>query len=183
MEVSLSVSSSAFVRLNGNTFDPPAFIPQQSCWVPFSERYPRFDLAYLNITEDDYEVYLFQASISSFSRHNRGTARIEVSFEERNRTEKQLSQLLTKLFNKKIIVQSVFREDDPSNNVTDFTVRDEYGNSYREKVFLVYVSPLSWDVAIGRNPPSYLYFLTRDLFPETFQSYLGFRWAKKRRKE
>ncbi|KAK4528679.1 hypothetical protein GAYE_SCF63G6624 [Galdieria yellowstonensis] len=71
-------TSNVWFRFDGKRIYPPRSTFDISCWIRFSENYPRLDYAYVDIIGDRWILYLIQASVSSFPVHNRDSAQLEL---------------------------------------------------------------------------------------------------------
>eukprot|EP00871_Galdieria_phlegrea_P005303 jgi/Galph1/5774/GphlegSOOS_G4401.1 len=169
------LEQSRWLKLQGHNFDPTVEKVTRSCWLKFTETHARLDLAYIDMESSNWNVYFMQLSISSFSQHNRGSAEIQRLFDPPERP--QLASLLETIFGETGFQVSVIRDD--SNQIVDFEVLDPSGMSCRNRITILYVTPLSEsDVGIS-SAPKFVGFLTFESYPKAFQQLLGMEPKKK----
>eukprot|EP00871_Galdieria_phlegrea_P003390 jgi/Galph1/4051/GphlegSOOS_G2744.1 len=169
---------SRWLKLQGHNFDPTVEKVTRSCWLKFTETHARLDLAYIDMESSNWNIYFMQLSISSFSQHNRGSAEIQRLFDPPERP--QLASLLETIFGETGFQVSVIRDD--SNQIVDFEVLDPNGMSCRNRITILYVTPLSEsDVGIS-SAPKFIGFLTFESYPKAFQQLLGMEPKKKAKK-
>eukprot|EP00871_Galdieria_phlegrea_P000664 jgi/Galph1/1599/GphlegSOOS_G297.1 len=169
---------SRWLKLQGHNFDPTVEKVTRSCWLKFTETHARLDLAYIDMESSNWNIYFMQLSISSFSQHNRGSAEIQHLFDPPERP--QLASLLETIFGETGFQVSVIRDD--SNQIVDFEVLDPNGMSCRNRITILYVTPLSEsDVGIS-SAPKFVGFLTFESYPKAFQQLLGWSLKRKLRK-
>eukprot|EP00871_Galdieria_phlegrea_P000938 jgi/Galph1/1845/GphlegSOOS_G531.1 len=152
---------SRWLKLQGHNFDPTVEKVTRSCWLKFTETHARLDLL----------ILIWKA-------HNRGSAEIQRLFDPPERP--QLASLLETIFGETGFQVSVIRDD--SNQIVDFEVLDPNGMSCRNRITILYVTPLSEsDVGIS-SAPKFVGFLTFESYPKAFQQLLGMEPKKKAKK-
>ncbi|KAK4527943.1 hypothetical protein GAYE_SCF46G5876 [Galdieria yellowstonensis] len=172
-----SRASHRTIHLNSNVrwlrFDGKKFMPQRSkvnfsCWIKFGANYPQLDYAYVDMTDGSWMLYLIQVSVSSFPVHNRDSARLELLFEKTGETV-PLASLLNSFFAKVFEVSPVY---DAREKIVNFEVTDSHGISFRDRISILYVTPLTREDAKADSAPEFVEFLTFDNFPGYMKSYI-----------
>ncbi|KAK4528319.1 hypothetical protein GAYE_SCF54G6258 [Galdieria yellowstonensis] len=172
-----SRASHRTIHLNSNVrwlrFDGKKFMPQRSkvnfsCWIKFGANYPQLDYAYVDMTDGSWMLYLIQVSVSSFPVHNRDSARLELLFEKTGGTV-PLASLLNSFFDGPFEVSPVYND---RKKIMDFEVTDSQGISFRDRISILYVTPLTREDAKADSAPEFVEFLTFDNFPGYMKSYI-----------
>ncbi|KAK4526218.1 hypothetical protein GAYE_SCF22MG4132 [Galdieria yellowstonensis] len=172
-----SRASHRTIHLNSNVrwlrFDGKKFMRQRSkvnfsCWIKFGENYPQLDYAYVDMTDGSWMLYLIQVSVSSFPVHNRDSARLELLFEKTGGTV-PLASLLNSFFDGPFEVSPVYND---RKKIMDFEVTDSQGISFRDRISILYVTPLTREDAKADSAPEFVEFLTFDNFPGYMKSYI-----------
>ncbi|KAK4526878.1 hypothetical protein GAYE_SCF59G6420 [Galdieria yellowstonensis] len=163
-------TSSVWFRFDGKRIYPPRPTLDISCWIRFSENYPRLDYAYVDIIGDRWILYLIQASVSSFPVHNRDSARLELLLTKSETC--QLESLLNSFFDDAFEVSPVV---DRKGNIVNFTVTDSKGTSCRERICILYVTPLTRSEAKADSAPEFVEFLTFEDCPGDLKPYINIR--------
>ncbi|KAK4528397.1 hypothetical protein GAYE_SCF56G6338 [Galdieria yellowstonensis] len=155
-----SRASHRTIHLNSNVrwlrFDGKKFMPQRSkvnfsCWIKFG-----------------WMLYLIQVSLSSFPVHNRDSARLELLFAKTGGTV-LLASLLNSFFDGPFEVSPVYND---RKKIMDFEVTDSQGISFRDRISILYVTPLTREDAKADSAPEFVEFLTFDNFPGYMKSYI-----------
>ncbi|EME27622.1 uncharacterized protein Gasu_47680 [Galdieria sulphuraria] len=133
----INFESRKWIRFDGKQFDPFTSKITNACWVRFMKNYSRLDFAYVEWNDNDWRLYLFQASISSFPEHNRDFTRNSFVSPESS----QLASLLHALFGIFDFQVSTIRDE--SDTIIDFEVTDSNDQSYRDRICILYVTPLT----------------------------------------
>ncbi|EME30667.1 hypothetical protein Gasu2_19460 [Galdieria sulphuraria] len=131
--------------------------------------YSLFDFAYVEWKVRYWTLYLFQASISSIPEHSRDFARMEHLFGSPESSH--LASLLKALFGQSDYQVSTIRDE--SDTIIDFEVTDSNGQCYRDRICILYVTPIRKNEASTSNAPSFIDFITLEDIPEDFKPYLG----------
>ncbi|KAK4526702.1 hypothetical protein GAYE_SCF26G4618 [Galdieria yellowstonensis] len=160
--------STAWFRFDGRCFDRLLSSIKMSCWIKFIRNNPCLDYAYVDMTDGIWKLYLIQVSVSSFPVHNRDSARLELLFEKSGETV-QLASLLNVLFDEPFEVSPVY---DASKNIVDFEVTDSRGVSYRDRISILYVTPLTREDAKADSAPEFVEFLTFYNFPDDMKPFI-----------
>ncbi|KAK4526882.1 hypothetical protein GAYE_SCF29G4800 [Galdieria yellowstonensis] len=152
-------------------FDGKKFMPQRSkvnfsCWIKFGANYPQLDYAYVDMTYGSWMLYLIQVSVSSFPVHNRDLARLELLFEKTGGTV-PLASLLNSFFDGPFEVSPVYND---GKKIVNFEVTDSQGISFRDRISILYVTPLTREDAKADSAPEFVEFLTFDNFPGYMKS-------------
>ncbi|KAK4527774.1 hypothetical protein GAYE_SCF45G5705 [Galdieria yellowstonensis] len=172
-----SRASHRTIHLNSNVrwlrFDGKKFMPQRSkvnfsCWIKFGANYPQLDYAYVDMTDGTWMLYLIQVSVSSFPAHNTGSAQLERLFKKTDGTV-QLASLLNSFFAEVFEVSPVY---DAREKIVNFEVTDSQGISFRDRISILYVTPLTREDAKADSAPDFVEFLTFDNFPGYMKSYI-----------
>jgi len=169
-------TSNVWFRFDGNRIYPPRPTLDISCWIRFSENYLRLDYAYVDIIGDRWMLYLIQASVSSFPVHNRDSARLELLLTKSETC--QLESLLNSFFDDAFEVSPVV---DRKGNIVNFTVTDSKGTSYRERICILYVTPLTRSEAKADSAPQFVEFLTFEDCPGDLKPYIRQKVRSRRR--
>ncbi|KAK4528928.1 hypothetical protein GAYE_SCF67G6877 [Galdieria yellowstonensis] len=148
----------------------------RNCWIRFSENYPRLDYAYVDIIGDRWILYLIQASVSSFPVHNRDSAQLELLLTKSETC--QLESLLNSFFDDAFVVSPVV---DRKGNIVNFTVTDSKGTSCRERICILYVTPLTRSEAKADCAPEFVEFLTFEECPGDLKPYIRQKVRSRRR--
>jgi len=160
--------SSAWFRFDGKCFDRRLSSIKMSCWIKFIRNNPCVDYAYVDMTDGRWKLYLIQVSVSSFPVHNRDSARLKLLFEKSGEPV-QLASLLHVLFDEPFEVSPVY---DASKNIVDFEVTGSRGVSYRDRISILYVTPLIREDAKADSAPDFVEFLTFDNFPDNLKPFI-----------
>jgi hypothetical protein len=148
---------------------PPRSKIEFSCWIRFGTNYPRLDYAYVDMTEDgNWMLYLIQVSVSSFPAHNIDSAQLERLFMKTGGSV-QLASLLNSFFAEVFEVSPVY---DARKKIVNFEVTDSQGISFRDRISILYVTPLTREDAKADSAPDFVEFLTFDNFPGYMKSYI-----------
>ncbi|GJD11659.1 hypothetical protein Gasu2_57860 [Galdieria sulphuraria] len=131
--------------------------------------YSLFDFAYVEWKDRYWTLYLFQASTSSIPEHSRDFARMEHLFGSPESSH--LASLLKALFGQSDYQVSTIRDE--SDTIIDFEVTESNGQCYRDRICILYVTPLTKNEASTSNAPSFIDFITLEDIPEDFKPYLG----------
>jgi hypothetical protein len=163
------LSSRKWLRLERGRFDPPVDKVTSSCWIQFDLRFPCFDYAFVDISEGCWHIFFLQLSVSKFAAHNQGSTKIENMLKPHDRDPPKLAVLMDTILGESGFEVSVIREDD---SIVDFSVLDPRNVSCRDRVSIVYVTPLrSREAFRATSAPKYVDFLTLEGFPEDLQDY------------
>jgi len=121
------------------------------------------------MTEDgSWMLYLIQVSISSFPAHNIDSARLELLFKKTGGTV-QLASLLNLFFAEAFEVSPLYNDRE---KIVNFEVTDSQGISFRDRISILYVTPLTREDAKADSAPEFVEFLTFDNFPGYMKSYI-----------
>ncbi|KAK4529116.1 hypothetical protein GAYE_SCF78G7068 [Galdieria yellowstonensis] len=165
----IHLKSNRWQRFDGKEFMPPRSKIEFSCWIRFGTNYPRLDYAYVDMTDDgNWMLYLIQVSVSSFPAHNTGSAQLERLFKKTDGTV-QLASLLNSFFAEVFEVSPVY---DAREKIVNFEVTDSQGISFRDRISILYVTPLTREDAKADSAPEFVEFLTFDNFPGYMKSYI-----------
>jgi len=164
----IHLKSNMWLRFDGKEFMPPRSIIEFSCWIKFGASYPQLDYAYVDMTDGSWMLYLIQVSVSSFLVHNRDSARLELLFEKTGGTV-PLASLLNSFFDGPFEVSPVYND---RKKIMDFEVTDSQGISFRDRISILYVTPLTREDAKADSAPEFVEFLTFDNFPGYMKSYI-----------
>jgi len=93
---------------------------------------------------------------------------LELLFEKSGETV-QLASLLNVLFIAPFEVSTVY---DASKNIVDFEVTDSRGVSYRDRISILYVTPLTREDAKADSAPEFVEFLTFYNFPDDMKPFI-----------
>ncbi|KAK4528741.1 hypothetical protein GAYE_SCF64G6687 [Galdieria yellowstonensis] len=171
--------SNVLYRFDGKCFDRRLSSIKMSCWIKFIRNYLGFDYAYVDMTDGRWMLCLMQVSVSSFPVHNTGSARLELLFEKSGETV-PLASLLKSFFDEAFEVSPVV---DTEGNTINFTVTDSRGISCRERICVLYVTPLTRSEAQVDSAPEFVEFLTLDNFPDGLKYFTARRRRSVKRKE
>jgi len=165
----IHLKSNMWLRFDGKEFMPPRSIIEFSCWIKFGTNYPRLDYAYVDMTDDgNWMLYLIQVSVSSFPAHNIDSAQLERLFMKTGGSV-QLASLLNSFFAEVFEVSPVY---DARKKIVNFEVTDSQGISFRDRISILYVTPLTREDAKADSAPDFVEFLTFDNFPGYMKSYI-----------
>ncbi|KAK4527273.1 hypothetical protein GAYE_SCF38G5195 [Galdieria yellowstonensis] len=165
----IHLKSNRWLRFDGKEFMPPRSKIEFSCWIRFGTNYPRLDYAYVDMTDDgNWMLYLIQVSVSSFPAHNTDSAQLERLFKKTGGTV-QLASLLNSFFAEVFEVSPVY---DAGEKIVNFEVTDSHGISFRDRISILYVTPLTREDAKADSAPEFVEFLTFDNFPGYMKSYI-----------
>ncbi|KAK4528808.1 hypothetical protein GAYE_SCF64G6755 [Galdieria yellowstonensis] len=165
----IHLKSNRWLRFDGKEFMLPRPNIEFSCWIKFGTNYPRLDYAYVDMTDDgSWMLYLIQVSVSSFPAHNTDSAQLERLFKKTGGTV-QLASLLNSFFAEVFEVSPVY---DAREKIVNFEVTDSHGISFRDRISILYVTPLTREDAKADSAPDFVEFLTFDNFPGYMQSYI-----------
>jgi len=166
----IHLKSNRWLRFDGKEFMPPRSKIEFSCWIKFGTHYPRLDYAYVDMTDDgNWMLYLIQVSVSSFPAHNIDLAQLERLFMKTGGSV-QLASLLNSFFAEVFEVSPVY---DAREKIVNFEVTDSQGISFRDRISILYVTPLTREDAKADSAPEFVEFLTFDNFPGYMKSYVG----------
>ncbi|KAK4523504.1 hypothetical protein GAYE_PCTG60G1400 [Galdieria yellowstonensis] len=165
----IHLKSNLWLRFDGKEFMPPRPKIEFSCWIKFGTNYPRLDYAYVDMTDDgNWMLYLIQVSVSSFPAHSIDLAQLERLFKKTDGTV-QLASLLNSFFAEVLEVSPVY---DAREKIVNFEVTDSQGISFRDRISILYVTPLTREDAKADSAPEFVEFLTFDNFPGYMKSYI-----------
>ncbi|KAK4524636.1 hypothetical protein GAYE_SCF04G2537 [Galdieria yellowstonensis] len=165
----IHLKSNRWLRFDGKEFMPSRPNIEFSCWIKFGANYPRLDYAYVDMTDDgNWMLYLIQVSVSSFPARNTGSAQLERLFKKTDGTV-QLASLLNSFFAEVFEVSPVY---DAREKIVNFEVTDSHGISFRDRISILYVTPLTREDAKADSAPEFVEFLTFDNFPGYMKSYI-----------
>ncbi|KAK4526498.1 hypothetical protein GAYE_SCF24G4414 [Galdieria yellowstonensis] len=165
----IHLKSNRWLRFDGKELMPPRSNIEFSCWIKFGTHYPSLDYAYVDITDDGYwMLYLIQVSVSSFPAHNIDSAQLERLLKKTGGTV-QLASLLNSFFAEVFEVSPVY---DAREKIVNFEVTDSQGISFRDRISILYVTPLTREDAKANSAPDFVDFLTFDNFPGYMKSYI-----------
>ncbi|KAK4525357.1 hypothetical protein GAYE_SCF09G3265 [Galdieria yellowstonensis] len=165
----IHLKSNLWLRFDGKEFMPPRPKIEFSCWIRFGTNYPRLDYAYVDVTDDgNWMLYLIQVSVSSFPAHDTDSAQLERLFKKTGGTV-QLASLLNSFFAEVLEVSPVY---DAREKIVNFEVTDSQGISCRDRISILYVTPLTREDAKADSAPEFVEFLTFDNFPGHMKSYI-----------
>jgi len=161
--------SNVLFRFDGKCFDRRLSSITTSCWIKFSRNYPRLDYAYVDMIDDgSWMLYLIQVSVSSFPAHDVDSAQLERLFMKTGGSV-PLASLLNSFFAEVFEVSPVY---DARKKIVNFEVTDSQGISFRDRISILYVTPLTREDAKADSAPEFVEFLTFDNFPENMKSYI-----------
>ncbi|KAK4527772.1 hypothetical protein GAYE_SCF43G5701 [Galdieria yellowstonensis] len=165
----IHLKSNQWLRFDGKEFMLPRSNIEFSCWIKFGANYPRLDYAYVDMTGDgNWMLYLIQVSVSSFPAHDIDSAQLERLFKKTGGTV-QLASLLNSFFAEVFEVSPVY---DAGEKIVNFEVTDSHGISFRDRISILYVTPLTREDAKADSAPEFVEFLTFDNFPGYMKSYI-----------
>ncbi|KAK4528678.1 hypothetical protein GAYE_SCF63G6623 [Galdieria yellowstonensis] len=165
----IHLKSNRWLIFDGKKLMPSRSNIEFSCWIKFGANYPRLDYAYVDMTDDgNWMLYLIQVSVSSFPAHNTGSAQLERLFKKTDGTV-QLASLLNSFFAEVFEVSPVY---DAREKIVNFEVTDSQGISFRDRISILYVTPLTREDAKADSAPDFVEFLTFDNFPGYMKSYI-----------
>ncbi|KAK4526948.1 hypothetical protein GAYE_SCF29G4867 [Galdieria yellowstonensis] len=171
--------SNVLFRFDGKCFDRRLSCITTSCWIKFSRNYPRLDYAYVDMIDDgSWMLYLIQVSVSSFPAHNTDSAQLERLFMKTGGSV-PLASLLNSFFDRPFEVSSVYND---RKKIVDFEVADSQGISFRDRISILYVTPLTREDAKADSAPEFVEFLTFDNFPGYMKSYIDVGRKVRRRR-
>jgi hypothetical protein len=175
----IHLKSNMWLRFDGKEFMPPRSIIEFSCWIKFGASYPRLDYAYVDMTDDgNWMLYLIQVSVSSFPAHNIDSARLELLFKKTGGTV-QLASLLNLFFAEAFEVSPLYNDRE---KIVNFEVTDSQGISFRDRISILYVTPLTREDAKADSAPEFVEFLTFDNFPDNTKRFIDVGQRKRRRR-
>ncbi|KAK4523732.1 hypothetical protein GAYE_SCF00G1628 [Galdieria yellowstonensis] len=149
----IHLKSNLWLRFDGKEFMPPRPKIEFNCWIKFGTNYPRLDYAYVDMTDD---------------AHNIDSAPLERLFKKTDGTV-QLASLLNSFFADVLEVSPVY---DAREKIVNFEVTDSQGISFRDRISVLYVTPLTREDAKADSAPEFVEFLTFDNFPGYMKSYI-----------
>ncbi|KAK4528323.1 hypothetical protein GAYE_SCF55G6263 [Galdieria yellowstonensis] len=165
----IHLKSNRWLRFDGKEFMPPRPKIEFSSWIKFGTNYPRLDYAYIDMTDDgNWMLYLIQVSVSSFPAHNTDSAQLERLFKKTGGTV-QLASLLNSFFAEVFEVSPVY---DAGEKIVNFEVTDSRGTSCRDRISILYVTPLTKKDAKVDSAPEFVEFLTFDNFRDDMKSFI-----------
>jgi len=162
----IHLKSNRWLRFDGKEFMPPRPKIEFSCWIKFGANYPRLDYAYVDMTDGRCMLYLIQVSVSSFPAHNIDLAQLERLFKKTDGSV-QLASLLNLFFAEVFEVSPVY---DAGKKIVNFEVTDSHGISFRDRISILYVTPLTREDAKADSALEFVEFLTFDNFPGYMKS-------------
>ncbi|KAK4526106.1 hypothetical protein GAYE_SCF19G4018 [Galdieria yellowstonensis] len=175
----IHLKSNLWLRFDGKEFMPPRPKIEFSCWIKFGTNYPRLDYAYVDMTDDgNWMLYLIQVSVSSFPAHNTDSAQLERLFKKTDGTV-QLASLLNSFFAEVFEVSPVY---DAGEKLVNFEVTDSQGISFRDRISILYVTPLTKEDAKADSAPDFVKFLTFDNFRDDMKPFIDLRQKEVRSK-
>ncbi|KAK4526501.1 hypothetical protein GAYE_SCF25G4417 [Galdieria yellowstonensis] len=161
-------SNVQWLRFDGKRLMPPRSNIEFSCWIKFGANYPQLDYAYVDMTDGSWMLYLIQVFVSSFPVHNRDSAQLELLFEKTGGTV-PLASLLNSFFDGPFEVSPVY---DAGKKIVNFEVTDSQGISFRDRISILYVTPLTKEDAKVDSAPGFVEFLTFDNFIDDMKSFI-----------
>ncbi|KAK4528873.1 hypothetical protein GAYE_SCF66G6821 [Galdieria yellowstonensis] len=149
----IHLKSNLWLRFDGKEFMPSRSNIEFSCWIKFGTHYPSLDYAYVDMADD---------------AHNIGSSQLERLLEKTGGTA-QFASLLNSFFAEVFEVSPVY---DAREKIVNFEVTDSQGISFRERISILYVTPLTREDAKADSAPEFVEFLTFDNFPGHMKSYI-----------
>jgi len=175
----INFQSNVLYRFDGKCFNRRLSSIRMSCWIRFIRNYLGLDYAYVDMTDASWMLCLMEVSVSSFPVHSTGSARLELLFEKSGETV-PLASLLNSFFHEAFEVSPVV---DTEGNIINFTVTDSRGIFCRERICILYVTPLTRSEAQIDSAPEFVEFLTFDNFPDNLKYFTARRRRSVKRKE
>ncbi|KAK4526602.1 hypothetical protein GAYE_SCF25G4518 [Galdieria yellowstonensis] len=142
--------SNAWFRFDGKYFDRRLSSITTSCWIRFIRNYARLDYAYVDMTDGRW--------MFSF----------ELLFEKSGGIV-QLASLLNAFFDESFEVSPVY---DARKKIMDFKVTDSRGISCRDRISILYATPLTRSEVKANSAPYFVEFLTFDNVPDRMKPFI-----------
>ncbi|GJQ16010.1 hypothetical protein GpartN1_g7801.t1 [Galdieria partita] len=171
LKYSFSLHSGDLRYFDGTLIDPMIDWMTDELWLYMPSNFARWNFIYYkNLPREEWSIWFFQLSISSFSDHNYGSSRIEHDFEG---SECRVSQLLNAIRGIKpgsrghqveLQVERVdlkignSRRKRVASEPSRVVVRDPKGIDCSDRVRFIYVSPYKSPKEVDANL-SFIYFI------------------------